>query len=357
MTDLQPRLYIFNPDTDYALASGSDFYTPSRRVVEMTRKMTLYPALWAETGSIILSHIPVKNAVKEAPPGVLRAIEEKRLKLTDWKEAGQLFKGFSPVILPWGWNQVIGRQLRNAGIDLENAPETNRDLLLKAASRENTVGLNRYLSQRFPEYNIPVPVRCDSVEEVLHFRNRHQEGYFKDPWSSSGRGILCSLGLTNKIVMEWAGGVIRRHGFVMAETVAKRIADFATLWDIRSGKADFIGFSMFTTSVRGHFQCQIIPDQCGTEYMKSKLAFLRDPEITSRIISAQSEWLTANSPVPGYASIDMLVESDGNIRPGIEINRRMTMGIAANLIAETNPEDLPVPEPFKRIPISWKLTS
>lgn len=49
-----PTLHIFNPETDYALASGRPQYTPPKNVVKLRRMLAAIPALWAEPGDDIL---------------------------------------------------------------------------------------------------------------------------------------------------------------------------------------------------------------------------------------------------------------------------------------------------------------
>ena len=48
------KLYIFNPDTDLALANNSENYIPSARVKQMERELAMLPMWYAEQGSNIL---------------------------------------------------------------------------------------------------------------------------------------------------------------------------------------------------------------------------------------------------------------------------------------------------------------
>lgn len=344
-------LYIFNPDTDYALASGSVSYTPSRAVGEMIRNLTLLPALWADKGAVILSSVPKDEALRNAHAGIMRAIREKDLEITDWESLGRDFRETDFNIQPWGWNQVLHARLRRTGIRLPQFTEDDWQTRLELAHRRGTISLNRFLATRLPELEIPEPVEFSEIGEVMKFRSSRGELYLKDPWSSSGRGVLYTGGISDDKIRQWTAGVIRRHGSVMAETVADKKTDCSTLWEIRrDGFARFMGFSMFKTSPQGHYLGQIIPDVDGLQFMKEELPFLSDNCFCRRLLEAQKEWLEANSAgIPGYAGIDMLLERSGNLRPGIEINRRMTMGTASCLIARNCPADLPLPSPFIRI--------
>ena len=344
-------LYIFNPDTDYALASGSVSYTPSRAVLEMSRKLTLLPALWAERDAIILASGSSDQATSCAHPGIIRIIDEKNLHVTDLGRIGHDFPDEDFVIKPWGWNPVLCRSLMNAGIAVPQFTTAHWNTCRRIAHRRETISLNRFLSSRLEEMDIPVPTEIFEAEDVMEFRALHGDVYLKDPWSSSGRGVLSTAGLTDERIMQWSKGIIRRHGSIMAETAADKKADCSSLWHMdRDGTAGFMGFSMFMTSQHGRYTGQIVPDARGYGYMSQRLDFLNDRSFCERLLSAQKDWLESNSHgIEGYVGIDMLVERSGNLRPGIEVNRRMTMGTASILIAETCPNDLTLPAPFIRI--------
>ena len=45
---------MFNPESDYALAAGREYYTPPSQVVELRKNLSLIPAVYASEGDIIL---------------------------------------------------------------------------------------------------------------------------------------------------------------------------------------------------------------------------------------------------------------------------------------------------------------
>ena len=62
------RLLIFNPDTEYALASDSINYTPPASVVSLRRMMALYPAVYASRGdAVMLCDIIPDEEIKTLP--------------------------------------------------------------------------------------------------------------------------------------------------------------------------------------------------------------------------------------------------------------------------------------------------
>ena len=53
-TEIMASLHIFNPDTDYALAADSAYYTAPARIIALRKENALLPALYADTGDTIL---------------------------------------------------------------------------------------------------------------------------------------------------------------------------------------------------------------------------------------------------------------------------------------------------------------
>ena len=49
------KLYIFNPDTDLALANNRENYMPPARVKQMTKELELLPLWYAEDSSCIFT--------------------------------------------------------------------------------------------------------------------------------------------------------------------------------------------------------------------------------------------------------------------------------------------------------------
>lgn len=350
-----PRpLYIFNPDTDYALASGSRFYTPPARVASMRRDMALFPALWAEPESIILCPYgsPAPHTVH---PDISQAIAQKKLTILLPHQIDRIRLMGEPELCinarPWGWDPAICHMLEDLPFHYSTPLPSDWDRRKQMAHRRHTISLCRHLAGQLPEWDIPLPQEIFTEEEAAEKYRQLRTLFFKDPWSSAGRGICHTRDLTEEQTRQWCRGAIRRHGSVMAETAADKATDCASLWHISDREVRFLGFSLFETSPRGKYKGQVLPDKDGCEAMRHLLPFIADPELGHRLTEAQQQWLEMpENRMNGYLSIDMLVENNGNVRPGIEINRRMTMGIAALLAtgAYGSPLSAQPPHPFIR---------
>lgn len=326
---LSPALHVFNPDTDYALGDGGRFYTPPRIVSRMRRELALFPATYATPGDMILLLDDISRDEMENSP-YLAVMEAKRIKAVPLAGLQGLAHSVRSIA-PWGWNATLLRILEENNAPATLLPSPERIAGLRELShRRTTVAFHRLAPTIMPQCASPVPVELTSEDEVMDFCNRNPGCWLKAPWSSSGRGVMHTDDLEERHIRPWARGIIRRQGSVMGEVDRGRKLDFATEWMMSEGKAHFAGLSVFDTSSRGKYHgnrletqarlAAIIRESCGFD----PHAFIDvQSEILSRIVGTDYE---------GPAGIDMLVTSEGMVNLCVEINFRMTMGIA-NLLA------------------------
>lgn len=311
-------LHIFNPETDYALASGRPQYTPPKNVRELRRKLHALPVIFANPGDAIL-------ALDEDVDREDAYCRLCRHRSVDVITLGQL-KGLQPVsISPWGWNAALRNTLLRSGLEDSIIPEEKDIELIRILShRRNTIPF----LQTFSEYDIgELPCELKSMEELGEWLGRHRDGYLKSPWSSSGRGVLRIAGQSQDAVRRWAGGSIRTQGSVMAERAWNRTLDFASEWEMTAnGEAIFKGLSVFETHESGRYSHNI------SDSTDALLACIRRaaPAVDEQLLEAQSRALA--KVLKGYVGpvgIDMLADTYGLINPCVEINLRHTMGMAA----------------------------
>ena len=104
------KLYIFNPDTDLALANNRENYMPPARVKQMTQELELLPLWYAEDGSYIFTSSTRKNDEFLTEAKRLFGINAICLKDTS------LLPRENMEITPWGWNVSLRKQLLNKGV-------------------------------------------------------------------------------------------------------------------------------------------------------------------------------------------------------------------------------------------------
>lgn len=329
-----PNLHIFNPETDLALASDRNYYTPPHAVAAMKQHLCLLPAVYACEGDAVLISEDIEDLTQL--PYFDMAVRKRLDLITEARlaENKSLISGHK--IIPWGWNKSVRQYFIDFLNDSRTLPSVNwinrhREL----AHRRNTIPfLDEFKELTGAE--ITLPKEIFSVEEALENYSNLRNLYFKAPWSSSGRGILRTSDLEIKHVEPWVKGIIRQQGSVMMEKEYDRALDFATEWMYRNGSAQFLGYSVFKTSPRGKYSENLKLSQSdmlemimnhSTDWNEDYLRIQKD---------TLEKWL--GEDYEGPIGIDMLITKSGIINPCVEINLRHTMGML-NLLNYSDNED------------------
>ena len=318
------RLLIFNPDTEYALASDSINYTPPASVVRLRRNMALYPATYASPGdAILLCDIIPDDELKRLPYHDIAA--EKNLEIIRMPALHSIVTFKEPVFAdPWGWNRCLAYRLRQRFSGIKGIPdERGLEAIRNLSHRRTTIEFLSITATDFPE--IDSPKECTGVEQAMSVFEKRRDMYFKAPWSCSGRGIIRTSDLDRSQVEQWVRGTIAAQGSVMAEKAYARRLDFATEWLCRDGKAMFAGYSVFETSRRGKYHNNMRETQSELENMIRQSTEAWCDSLLEKI-QAAIEQLIAHS-YSGPLGIDMLVTESGTVNPCVEINLRRTMGM------------------------------
>lgn len=316
---MPPTLHIFNPDTDYALGADTVSYTPTAKVTAMRRELAHVPFAYAEAGDVVAALDGNASELSAmAPPGVAVA------------DISEIARHLRPGmrIRPWGWNRALRHTLLSVGVDESLLPSEESISALRALShRRNTIA---FLSEMEGMAEMPdgfeLPQELHTAEEAVAYAESHPGCWLKAPWSSSGRGVYPTAGLTEEQISQWVRGIIRRQGCVMGEKNVERALDMATEWEIGKDEVSFIGFSCFRITGRGRYAGNIeLPQKELIKLIGSKTDYALD-----RIVEVQRVALSRIAPgrYAGPCGIDMAVTTAGQIHPCFEINFRMTMGMA-----------------------------
>lgn len=308
------KLLLFNPETEYALASGASFYTPPARVEKLRRERQLLPEAWAEEGDLIL----VDNAEEFS----------SRFRLVQWEDLEGVFSEMPEIIIePWGWNQALVRKLKDYGVPESNLPaRSDIDRIRELAHRHTTILLNSLWNENVEEkWKVDVPIEFTSIGDCMAYYRNNRGCWMKAPWSSSGRGVInTAADMTEELVEQWCRGIIRRQGSVMCETGAERVSDYATEWKMIDGTACYLGLSSFFTSNRGKY---IANESMSQDHLKEK--FNSESGIPlDEVIRLQKDILEeVLTGYEGLFGVDMIIEKNGRLRPFVEVNLRRTMGM------------------------------
>lgn len=317
-------LYVFNPETDYALASDREYYTAPASIIELRKKEALLPAIYAQLGDAILLLDDPMGSIHELK--YYNYIQEKGLKIISLSTAIDYYETLKNYeVRPWGWNKNIRRILLDQIGYLKNIPgyktiETIREL----SHRRLTIQFLKEM-QVIISNEIEIPMEIFDINIALEIFKSNKYLFYKAPWSSSGRGILLTDDLDIKHVEPWVKGIIQKQGSVMVEKAYDKKLDFASEWFINDDGVKFLGFSVFNTSRRGKYHSNIYGSQ---EELKSIIEFNSKQNINEIIKYQQIILQKIIAPhYNGPLGIDMLVTSLGNINPCLEVNLRYTMGM------------------------------
>ncbi|MDE7125612.1 MAG: hypothetical protein K2O12_03925, partial [Muribaculaceae bacterium] len=252
----EPRLHIFNPENDGALAFGKANYTPPASAWQMHLSGEAMPLWYGSAGDRFISY-GINARWLDSVCGRMNIDIDVA---SDVEIASGNF-----VPCPWGWSDYARRLLYDAGYPGGSLPSDESISCWRALSnRALTVKFNSLLAGRF---GIDAPVPEVVVDpERLRYLCSVSEGYIKQPWSCSGRGVMHTASVSVGEAVRRSQGAIRRQGAVMWEPALDRVCDFAMLFTCTGGTAVFEGLSMFISDPSGRYGGNVLDTQCAIEH-------------------------------------------------------------------------------------------
>ena len=310
------KLYLFNPENDMALASGSPYYMAPASAKKMANDLAVLPAWYADAGSEILV-------------GDSRQV--------DWlREACRLSLPVNGVlsvsdgyeeIIPWGWSPALKHRL-----GMDTVREVDVDHLRSLSSRMTAVGL---LPKLRIEGTIGESFWLTSLENVSAFSLKHDRVLLKAPWSGSGKGIQPLCGLPDDNLQGWIRRIIATQGGVVGEPFYEKVKDFAMEFKAEGHEVAFAGYSLFETDARGIYKENFLASDATIEEMLSEYVS-RDVLHAVRKSLLQELSLLLGGSYQGYLGVDMMIvrseEGKYLVHPCVEVNLRMNMGVVSRLL-------------------------
>ncbi|MDE7401971.1 MAG: hypothetical protein K2M87_01005 [Muribaculaceae bacterium] len=319
-----PVLWIFNPDTDYALASNRRYYTPPASVITLRRNLALTFLPIAKRGQdaiLLLDNIshPEIELLSNYREAICNGIEI--VTIEQLRNNPEKWCSFIPK--PWGWNKSLLYLLKESVGTMPDLPtEFDIDNVRRLSHRRTSIEMLNFL-QPITKDEITIPFETSDISRIVTEFNKNHNLYLKAPWSSSGRGILFGGDLELKHVEPWARGIIRKQGSLIIEKAYIRNLDFASEWYIENGEVEFIGYSVFNVSNRGKYHGNLLLNQKEIiKLIETKCYW--DPYIIKHQKNAIKSIIAPS--YSGPLGIDMLATASGAINPCVEINLRYTMG-------------------------------
>ncbi len=311
-------LYVFNPEHDYALANNGAHFVPPASAVQ-----------FADDCALFLSHLVEEDSCIFLP---------YRQRSRFYVVSDGTFADTPPAVegvRPWGWNALLAQQCREAvpGITLPDAATLSTWRTL-AHRRTAADGLD-FLKQNCPDGALfpQTPAELSSVDQVRHFISQHKDVLLKSPYSGNGRGHLYAHGDFTPTLQRQCAGVLRRQGSLMGELLYDVALDFAMEFECRQSNCRFLGYSLFDTRHYGYAGNRL----CSDEQMEQTICHYVSIDLLCEVRRLATAFINRRiAPYySGFLGVDMFIFADENVfrlHPMVEINLRMTMGLAAHTI-------------------------
>lgn len=317
---LSVKLHLFNPENDLALGLGCRNYTPPPHAAAIHRAGALLPLWWAEEEDWILAPAPM-------------APDAERLR-DSFGLYGKIYDGNAEQVepMPWGWSLDAKRQFLNAGVYEGFLPsDSHIERLRDLSHRRMSI---RILQELGADY--PLPTETTDANVAVELERLNPGCFIKSPWSGSGRGVFCASSLDETALRKRVEGIIHRQGSVMIERGLDKRLDFAALFHAGNSRVVFKGWSVFKAEARGMYSGNIVAPQ---DTLKATISEFIDSEtldsITARLETILTDLL--GTAYDGWLGIDMMAYCENGtmkLMPCVELNLRMTMGVAAMKICE-----------------------
>lgn len=330
------RLYLFNPDTDLALAANAAHYMAPASARQMAEDLALLPAWYAEPGSGIVAasayNADFLKRMRQHTELPVHLITEP--ELPDYADSS---------IMPWGWNPALCKRLCRSGIKESALPSPEWLSAYRAISSRNS---HIKLLNSFQNIDccIGEAYAFTTIEDCHHYAESTPWCLFKAPWSGSGKGLQWCYGRFSDTAAKWCGRILREQGSLIASPIYNKVKDFAMEFHCDGrGTTRFIGYSCFHTNEKGAYLGNALMTQDKLEGTLTERYLPR--ELLLQVQQHLQEQLTSlcGETYCGYIGVDMMIcrerekENDDTaflLHPCVEINLRMNMGVLSCLFAE-----------------------
>lgn len=319
------KVYLFNPDTDMALADNRENYMPPAPVRQMALDLALLPLWYADEGSLVW-------AASDYNADFLRRANcqwKMNVRLVTTPELQEME---NVEYLPWGWNVALRKRLLGVGVKETLLPSADMLAVWREyASRAWVADWLRLLGHIEgccgESHNLYDEDACRRFVEC------HAASVLKSPWSGSGKGLNWCKGRFTDAISGWCRRVLDKQGLVTASPVYEKCEDFAMeFYADGVGKADFVGYSLFSTNASGAYEgnwllsAQMFEDRMKGYGVRQVLDTVR--MAVSEVVGIYARFYR------GYLGVDMMlcreaISGQLKIHPCVEVNLRMNMGVVA----------------------------
>ena len=335
------RIHYFNPGHEIALLNASKHYHLPAPIAKMQTDLAFLPAWYAGEGDFVFMETPPPDDfIISCEPLNLRV---KPVTPVDFEESSGLrLKPAMSTVDLWGISpqSVYFFEKLNAQRKLSLAIPSWKEELRRLGSRFASQKLLAGLIGRIPEIEPDLLPQFVSTLEAIEQQtlNSRERLLVKSPYSSSGRGLIwlppAEWTQSEKQALQ---GMLKKQKQVSIEKALDKQLDFSMQFEITTeGKAQFLGYSIFQTNVKGAYEKSLTDNQARLE---KQITSLVNKDVLFQTQGTLAEMIQAMyAPFyTGIIGVDMLVYKTGDsfrLHPCVEVNMRKNMGYLAIRLAE-----------------------
>lgn len=318
------NLYLFNPETEMALASDSAYYMAPQRIIQMKEDLEMLP-LWYSNGGTIMVSNSINN--REWMKNQIELFNLKPSDLIDFnREKSETFH-----LMPWGWNRKLIKDMEERGAVLENQLSEEGLFRYREMSSRRYVA-EKWSMEKYADLDGVVGWRKVATElhECVELMKKQSKVLFKAVWSGSGRGLRWAEGMDAASV-NWCRRMLKNQGALIVEGVCRKVIDFAMEFEV-GDNARFIGYSLFKTNRYGAYLGNLLASQREIEHFLERYI---NQELLDRVKEKSMDMIDSLflGKYCGIMGIDMMICTGENseylLHPLVEVNLRMNMGVVS----------------------------
>ncbi len=337
---MRHNIFLFNPTCEFAIANGSPNWQPNSLLQKMEADLSVLPLFFAKKNDFVLADkMPSSEFIEnlqrtsvEIPNFILKN------EATCNRQFIQLPKN---QLLPWGWSPAAHQFLfplkELCSPEFRQSPVFNwkpehREITSRKFALDILTQVSKSINADFLFPSELYPKICITQNDFENTFKQWGKIMVKAPWSSSGRGLQpITKTPVHQKVWEKVLGIVREQGYAIAEPYLKKVLDLAFLFQLKKGKAGFLGISNFCTNQKGQYEGNYInglpltTDKSIAEFANTVEREIREPLAKAIEKSKMAVFYE------GVFGVDALVYTDESgklkINPCLEINVRHTMGL------------------------------
>jgi len=335
-----PDIYLFNPTCEYAVANGHVSWQPNDLLKKMEEDLCTLPLFLAGSKDIIL--------VRKTPSeNFLESLRNIRINLPHFQSISDALNTDKTTVqslgklIPWGWSPATHHLLeplkKYCSAEFHKSPVSKwnpdlRELCSKKFAAEILKSILPYLPSNITMDTSSIPEICTTRDDIKAALDKWGKIMIKAPWSSSGRGLQ-PISKTPVVPKVWEKimGIINQQGYAIAEPLLNKKLDLSLQFELRKGKVNYLGTSLFYSDKKGQYQGNFLngwPDN----YDPESTSFAGD---ISKIVNPPLIQAIERSPLvrlyEGFFGVDTIIfrnrEGQLRINPCLEINVRQNMGL------------------------------